>query len=43
MLAAVFFLWFVGVLRAVLRPAEGVGRLSAIAFGGGVRWVMSLT
>lgn len=37
MLAAVFFLWFVGVLRAVLRRAEGdVGRLSAIAYGGGV-------
>ena len=37
MLSAVFFLWFVGVLRAVLRRAEGdVGRLSAIAYGGGV-------
>ena len=37
MLAAVSFLWFVGSLRAVLRPAEGgVGRLSAVAFGGGV-------
>ena len=37
MLAAVFFLWFVGVLRAVLRRAEGdVGRVSAIAYGGGV-------
>jgi hypothetical protein len=37
MLAAVFFLWFVGSLRAVLRRAEGdVGRLSAIAYGGGL-------
>lgn len=37
MLSGVFFLWFVGVLRAVLRPAEGgVGRLSTIAYGGGV-------
>ena len=37
MLSAVFFLWFVGVLRAVLRRAEGdVGRLSAIAYGGGI-------
>jgi hypothetical protein len=37
MLSAVFFLWFAGSLRAFLRPAEGdVGRLSAIAYGGGV-------
>lgn len=37
MLAAVSFLWFVGVLRAVLRRAEGdVGHLSGIAYGGGV-------
>jgi hypothetical protein len=37
MLAAVSFLWFVGSLRAVLRSAEGAhGRLSAIAYGGGV-------
>ena len=37
MLAAVSLLWFVGVLRAVLHRAEGdVGRLSAIAYGGGV-------
>jgi hypothetical protein len=37
MLSAVFFLWFVGSLRAFLRPAEGhVGRLSAIVYGGGV-------
>jgi hypothetical protein len=37
MLAAVAFLWFAGSLRAVLRRKEdGEGRLSAIAFGGGV-------
>ena len=37
MLAAVAFFWFVGSLRAVLRPAEGgAGRLSAVAFGGGL-------
>jgi hypothetical protein len=37
MLSAVFFLWFVGSLRAFLRPAEGdAGRVSAIAYGGGV-------
>lgn len=36
-LAAVFFLFFVGSLRSVLRPAEGgPGTLSAVAFGGGV-------
>ena len=37
MLAVLFFLWFVGSLRSFLRPAEGgTGRLSAVAFGGGV-------
>ena len=37
MLSVVFFLWFVGVLRAALRRGEGeVGRMSAIAYGGGV-------
>jgi hypothetical protein len=37
MLAAVAFIWFAGSLRAVLRREEGgEGRLSAIAFGGGV-------
>ena len=37
MLAAVAFIWFAGSLRAVLRRNEGgEGRLSAIAFGGGV-------
>jgi hypothetical protein len=37
MLAAVLFLWFAGCLRAVLANAEGGnGRLSTIAFGGGV-------
>ena len=37
MLAAALFLWFAGCLRAALRSAEGgEGRLSAIAFGGGV-------
>lgn len=36
-LAVFFFLWFVGSLRSFLRPAEGrTGRLSAVAFGGGV-------
>jgi hypothetical protein len=37
MLSAVFFIWFTGSLRSVLRTAEGgTGRLSAVAFGGGV-------
>ena len=37
MLAAVAFIWFAGSLRAVLRRKEGgEGRLSTIAFGGGV-------
>jgi hypothetical protein len=37
MLAAMLFLWFAGCLRAVLASAEGgTGRLSTIAFGGGV-------
>lgn len=37
MLSVVFFLWFLGSLRAVLRRAEGdVGRLSAVAYGGGL-------
>ena len=37
MLAALVFIWFVGLLRAVLRRAEnGDGRLSAIAYGGGL-------
>ncbi|HEV3473831.1 MAG TPA: hypothetical protein VG602_00455 [Actinomycetota bacterium] len=36
-LGAAAFLWFVGTLRSVLRRAEGEpGRLSAVAFGGGV-------
>ena len=36
-LAALAFIWFAGSLRAVLRGKEGgEGRLSAIAFGGGV-------
>jgi hypothetical protein len=35
MLAAVFFIWFAGWLRAELQRAEGAtGRLSATAFGG---------
>jgi hypothetical protein len=35
--AAVFFLFFIGVIRTVLRATEGaVGRLSTVAFGGGV-------
>lgn len=37
MLSVVFFLWYLGSLRAVLRRAEGgVGRLSAVAYGGGL-------
>jgi hypothetical protein len=37
MLSVLFFFWFLGSLRAVLRDAEGgVGRLSAIAYGGGI-------
>jgi hypothetical protein len=37
MLAAMLFLWFAGCLRVALRSAEGGdGRLSTIAFGGGV-------
>ncbi len=37
MLSAVAFIWFVGLLRAELRHAEnGNGRLSAIAYGGGL-------
>ncbi len=36
-LAIVFLLWFVGSLRSFLRQAEGGdGRVSAVAFGGGV-------
>lgn len=37
MLSAGAFLWFIGSLRSYLRSAEGGnGRLSAVAFGGGV-------
>lgn len=36
-LAALALVWFVGSLRSALRRAEGgTGRLSAVAFGGGV-------
>jgi hypothetical protein len=36
-LAGIFFLWFLGSLRAYLRRAEGdTGRLSAVAFGAGI-------
>lgn len=36
-LASIFFLWFIGSLRSHLRRAEEeTGRLSAVAFGGGV-------
>jgi hypothetical protein len=36
-LAAVALVWFVGSLRSTLRRAEGgTGRLSAVAFGGGL-------
>jgi hypothetical protein len=36
-LGTVFLFFFLGVLRTVLRAAEGaVGRLSAVAFGGGL-------
>lgn len=37
MLSAFFFIWFLGSLRAFLREAEGgAGRLSSIAYGGGI-------
>src|SRR5215216_5049228 len=37
MLGALFFIWFVGTLRAALLRAEGgVGRLAATAAGGGL-------
>jgi hypothetical protein len=37
LLSVFFFLWFVGSVRSSLRVAEGgTGRLSAVAFGGGV-------
>lgn len=37
LLSVFFFLWFVGSVRSTLRVAEGgTGRLSAVAFGGGV-------
>ncbi len=36
-LAGIFFLWFLGSLRAYLRQAEGdTGRLSGVAFGAGI-------
>jgi hypothetical protein len=35
--SALFFIWFLGSLRAVLRVAEGAqGRLSTVAYGGGL-------
>ena len=37
LLSVFFFLWFLGSVRSTLRIAEGgTGRLSAVAFGGGV-------
>ncbi|MCZ6461605.1 MAG: hypothetical protein O6705_05145, partial [Actinobacteria bacterium] len=37
LLSVFFFLWFLGSVRSTLRVAEGgTGRLSAVAFGGGV-------
>jgi hypothetical protein len=37
MIAGFFFLWFLGSLRSFLRVAEGgTGRLSAVAFAGGI-------
>jgi len=37
LLSVFFFLWFLGSVRSSLRVAErGTGRLSAVAFGGGV-------
>lgn len=37
LLSVVFFLWFLGSLRAALGRAEGgAGRLSTIAYGGGI-------
>jgi hypothetical protein len=35
--ASIFFLWFLGSVRSYLRAAEGgTGRLSAVAFAGGI-------
>ena len=37
LVSVAFFLWFLGSVRASLRIAEGAtGRLSAVAFGGGI-------
>jgi len=42
-LSMVFFMWFLGSLRSNLRRAEGgSGRLSAVAFGGGLLTVAAL-
>jgi hypothetical protein len=41
--AVFFFLWFIGTLRAALGSAEGgLGRLSGIAYGGGLIAVATL-
>lgn len=43
LISAAFLLWFIGSLRSVLRRAEGaVGRVSAIAFAGGIAGVALL-
>lgn len=40
-LSAIFALWFIGSIRSTLRRAEGErGRLSSVAFGGGVAAVV---
>jgi hypothetical protein len=42
-LASIFFLWFLGSLRSYLRAAEGgTGRLSAVAFAGGIVTIVVL-
>src|ERR1700693_655807 len=43
MLGALFFLWFLGSLRATLHSAEGgVGRVATIAGGGGLAMAISI-
>jgi hypothetical protein len=42
-LASIFFLWFLGSIQSYLRAAEGgTGRLSAVAFAGGIVTIVIL-
>lgn len=42
-LSAIFLIWFSGSVRSFVRPAEvGTGRLSAVAFGGGVAGALTI-